>query len=89
MREKIKYTVYAILYMLIWLCALAWTDTASQMFFCEPCLDHFALLTVCTFTIWMGVRGITLNIGKIQVLRALKWISDKERWEKNVSKRED
>lgn len=36
MKEKIKYTVYAILYMTIWLCALAWTDTAAQLFFESP-----------------------------------------------------
>ena len=89
MKEKIKYTVYAILYMLILFCALAWAETASQMFFCEPCLDHFALLVVCAFTMWMCIRGITFNISKIQILRALKWISDKEGWEKNDSKRED
>lgn len=89
MKEKIKYTVYAILYMTIWLCALVWTDTAAQLFFEKPCLNYLALLTICTFTIWMSVRGIVFNINKIQLLRALKWLSNKEGWKENVSKRED
>ena len=89
MKEKIKYTVYAILYMTIWLCALVWTDTAAQLFFGNPCLNYLALLAVCVFVIWIGVRGIVFNISKIQLLRALKWLSDKEGWEKNDSKRED
>lgn len=89
MKEKIKYTVYAILYMTIWLCALVWTDTAAQLFFEKPCLNYLALLTICTFTIWMSVRGIVFNISKIQLLRALKWLSNKEGWKENVSKRED
>lgn len=89
MKKKIKYTVYAILYMMIWLCALVWTDTAAQLFFEKPCLNYLALLAVCVFVIWMGVRGIVFNISKIQLLRALKWLSDKEGWKENVSKRED
>ena len=89
MKEKIKYTVYAILYMTIWLCALVWIDTAAQLFFRNPCLKYLALLAVCVFVIWMGVRGIVFNINKIQLLRALKWLSDKEGWEENVGKRED
>lgn len=89
MKEKIKYTVYAILYMMIWLCALVWTDTAAQLFFGNPCLNYLALLAVCVFVIWMGVRGIVFNISKIQLLRALKWLSNKEGWKENVSKRED
>ena len=89
MKEKIKYGIYAFLYMVIWLCALEWTDTATQLFFGKPCLDYLALLAVCVFVIWMGVRGVVFNISKIQILRALKWLSDKEGWEENVSKRED
>lgn len=89
MKKKIKYTVYAILYMMIWLCALVWTDTAAQLFFEKPCLNYFGLLAVCVFTIWIGVRGIVFNINKIQLLRALKWLSDKEGLEENAGKRED
>lgn len=89
MKEKIKYGIYAFLYMVIWLCALVWTDTAAQLFFEKPCLDYLALLGTCVFTVWVGVHGMVFNIGKIQLLRALKWLSDKEGLEENAGKRED
>lgn len=89
MKEKIKYGIYGVLYMLMWMCSLAWCDTAAQLFFGEPSLEYFALLATHTFVIWVGVSGMTRNINKIQMLRALEWTSEKEGENQDAGKRED
>lgn len=83
MKEKIKYGIYGILYMLIWICSLAWCDTAAQLFFGEPSLSYFALLATHIVAVLVGVSGMVRNIYKIQMLRALEWISEKEGRTKN------
>ena len=89
MKEKIKYGIYGILYMSIWICSLAWCDTAAQLFSGDPSLSYFALLATHTFVIWVGFSGMVRNINKIQILRALEWISEKKGVNQDVSKRED
>ena len=89
MKEKIKYGIYGVLYMLMWTCSLAWSDTAAHLFFKEPNLPNFALLAVHVYAIWTGVAGMIINIHKLQVIRVLEWGEKKVKGKADDSKRED
>lgn len=84
-KQKLKYIVYGILWLILWLFSMSWIDGIFYSFLTEPRALTFIMLVMILFCMWEGISGLTRNIMRLQLN---KIISELEKMI-NVSKRED
>lgn len=84
-KQKLKYIIYGILWLILWLFSLIWCDEVCHVLLNEPHILTFMLLVMVLFCMWEGISGLTRNIMRLQLN---KTISELEKMI-NDGKRED
>lgn len=84
-KQKLRYIIYGILYMILWLFSILQVDRIFLQLLSKPDILIFMLLTTKLFCLWEGISGMTRNIMRLQLD---KTISELEKMI-NVSKRKD
>ena len=84
-KQKLKYIVYGILYLTLWMFSMSWIDGIFYSLRTKPCALTFIMLVMILFCMWKGISGLTRNIMRLQLN---KIISELEKMI-NVSKCED
>lgn len=84
-KQKLKYIVYGILYLTLWMFSMSWIDGIFYSLLTKPCALTFIMLVMILFCMWKEISGLTRNIMRLQLN---KIISELEKMI-NVSKRED
>lgn len=84
-KQKLKYIVYGVLWLILWLFSLSWIDAIFYSLLTEPHILTFIMLVMILFCMWEGVSGLTRNIMRLQLN---KTISELEKMI-NAGKRED
>lgn len=84
-KQKLKYIIYGILWMVLWLFSLSWVDGIFYSLLNSPDILTFILLVMVLFCMWEGISGLTRNIMRLQLNKTILELEKMI----NVSKRED
>lgn len=84
-KQKLKYIVYGILWLILWLFSMSWIDGIFYSFLTEPCALTFIMLVMISFCMWEGISGMTRNIMRLQLNKTISELENMI----DVSKRED
>ena len=70
-KQKLKYIIYGILWLILWLFSLIWCDAVCHVLLNEPHILTFMLLVMVLFCMWEGISGLTRNIMRLQLNKTI------------------
>lgn len=71
----LKYVVYGIVHMALFIFSIGWMDTFSELFIDRPSLEYAALVTIGAYTLYKGICGIVMaaiNLYIVKLERGIK-----------------
>ena len=84
-KQKLKYIVYGILWMILGMFSMSWIDGIFYSLLTEPCALTFTMLVMILFCMLEGISGLTRNIMRLQLNKTISELENMI----NDSKRED
>lgn len=82
MKNKNKYKIYSVLYLLIAIMSMSVLCSTFVYFQNDPCIYSFSFLIIVSFCWWKSIAGMSKNILKFEIEKLREEVE-------NVSKRED
>ena len=71
----LKYVIYGIVHMVLFIFSAGWMDTFSNLFIGSPNLEYAALVTIGAYTLYKGICGIVMaaiNLYIVKLERGIK-----------------
>ena len=72
----IKYVVYGIVHMALFIFSIGWMDTFSELFIDRPSLEYAALVTIGAYTLYKGICGIVLSAINLYIAKLERGIKE-------------
>lgn len=72
----IKYVVYGIVHMVLFIFSVGWMDTFSSLFIGSPNLEYAALVTIGAYALYKGVCGIVLAAINLYIAKLERGIKE-------------
>ena len=72
----IKYVVYGIVHMALFIFSIGWMDTFSELFIDRPSLEYAALVTNGAYTLYKGICGIVLAAINLYIAKLERGIKE-------------
>lgn len=70
-KQKIKYIIYGILWLFLWLLSMFGFNGIFCIILKEPDVLTFTLLALNLFCMWEGISGLTRNIMRLQLNKTI------------------
>lgn len=72
----LKYVVYGIIHMVLFIFSIGWMDTFSELFIDRPSLEYAALVTIGAYTLYKGICGIVLAAINLYIAKLERGINE-------------